>query len=226
MLDGQVGRANGRQGPGSALDVGEFPVQPKMRPGAWLQPGLDHQLFGHAGEANAHDRPGVLALLLGGLAERGEQRIGLHLLLVPPEAQSDLAARAHDAARFTQGIETVPPNASKARGHVEAVIVERQIEHITDSDVGRGGTGRGDGCQPFRGIETGYDGAALACHAHSKTAPAGDIEVPRAATDTRLVKQIQVFPPVHILEQVGGFSSSAPPSLVDLLPVHLRSFPR
>src|SRR5262249_37093692 len=71
----------------------------------------------------------------------------------PPEAQADLAARAHDAARFTQGGETVPPHAPKARGHVEAVIGERQMEHITDSDVGRGGAGRGDGCQPFRGIE-------------------------------------------------------------------------
>ena len=104
MLDGQVGRANGRQSPGGELD---------------------HQLFGNTGEAHAHERPGVLALLLGGLSERSEQWIGRHLLLVPPEAQSDLAARAHDAARFTQGGETVPPNAPKARGHVEAIIVKR-----------------------------------------------------------------------------------------------------
>ena len=100
MLDGQVGR----QSPGGELD---------------------HQLFGNTGEAHAHERPGVLALLLGGLSERSEQWIGRHLLLVPPEAQSDLAARAHDAARFTQGGETVPPNAPKARGHVEAIIVKR-----------------------------------------------------------------------------------------------------
>jgi hypothetical protein len=125
VLDGQVGRANGRQSPGGELDVGEFPVQPKTCPGAWLQSGLDHQLFGNTGEAHAHERPGVLALLLGGLSERSEQWIGRHLLLVPPEAQSDLAARAHDAARFTQGGETVPPNAPKARGHVEAIIVKR-----------------------------------------------------------------------------------------------------
>src|SRR5437764_1045243 len=113
MLDGEVGGTRGGQGPGSEFDIRELPGEAQARACAWFQSCLSHELLGHTGATNVDHGARSLALGLGGLAQHGKQRISFHPALIPPEAQADLAARTHYTPRLTQGIETIPPDASE-----------------------------------------------------------------------------------------------------------------
>src|SRR5215472_3001139 len=101
MLHGEVGGTGGCESAGGEFDVWKFPVLPQARARARYQPCLDHELLSNTWAANIDHRPRIVAFCLGGLAEHGEQRIGLHSALIAPKAQADLAARTHDAAGLT-----------------------------------------------------------------------------------------------------------------------------
>src|SRR4029450_8196608 len=101
MLDDEVGRTRGSQGPGSAFDVRELPVEARARACARFHSCLSHELLGHTGAANVDHGARILALGLGGLAEHSKQRIGFHPALIPPEAQANLAARTYHTPRLT-----------------------------------------------------------------------------------------------------------------------------
>src|SRR4029453_10677938 len=111
--------------------------------------------------ANVDHSARILALGLGGLAEHGKQRIGFHPALIPPEAQANLAAWTHPTPRLTQGIETIPPDASEARGHIETRCVERQMQHVADLDRSSGRARCRNGREPSWGVETAARGHAF-----------------------------------------------------------------
>src|SRR5262245_6549083 len=98
MLDGEVGGAGGCQGTSGEFDVWKFPVQPQARTYARYQPRLSHELLGNTRATNIDHGPRIVEFWLGGLAEHGEQRIGLHPALIAPEAQADLTTRAYNTA--------------------------------------------------------------------------------------------------------------------------------
>jgi hypothetical protein len=135
VLDGKVGRANRRQSSSRAFSVREFPVQLESRTGANVEPGVGHELFGSAGKANTDDRCGILTFYLARFSQSGKQGIGLHLFLVPPEAQANFAARSHDASCFTQGFETVAPDAATARHYIKTIVLKWQVEHIPNANI-------------------------------------------------------------------------------------------
>src|SRR5215471_4709398 len=101
MLHGEVGGAGGGESPSSEFDVWKFPVQTQARARARYQPRLAHELLSNTWAANIDHSPRIVAFCLRGLAERGEQRIGLHPALIAPEAQANLTAHADDAAGLT-----------------------------------------------------------------------------------------------------------------------------
>src|ERR687887_411149 len=98
MLDGEVGGTGGGESPGGEFDVWKFPVQPQARTCARYQPRLGHELLSRTWAANIDHAPRIVEFCLGGLAEHGEQRIGLHPALIAPEAQADLPAGAYNTA--------------------------------------------------------------------------------------------------------------------------------
>src|SRR5262245_35400652 len=101
MLHGEVGGTSRGESTGSEFDIWKFPVQPQARACARDQARLSHELFSNARAANIDHGSRIVEFCLGGLAEHGEQRIGLHSALIAPEAQANLAARAHDTAGLT-----------------------------------------------------------------------------------------------------------------------------
>src|SRR4029453_11345753 len=101
MLHGEVGGTSRCESTGGELDIGKFPVQPQARACARDQPRFDHELLSNSWAANIDHGSRIVEVCLGGLAEHGEQRIGLHSALIAPEAQANLAARADDTAGLT-----------------------------------------------------------------------------------------------------------------------------
>src|SRR4051812_7818072 len=95
-----------------------------------------------------------------------------------PETQGDGPTRPHDTPRFAQGLKTVPPDSPAACCHVKTVVIKRQMEHLPDANIRRGGACPGNPHQSRGRIKPADDGPAFVRELYGQATATGDVQMP------------------------------------------------
>ena len=125
----------------------------RVAPVREIQAGVGEHLLGHPGPAGiclAEGRADVIRRRQ--LQQGSEVREQAKALGSTPETEPDQATGSHHSARLNQRVLASPPDPVKARRNVEAVVIERQGEHVTDPKVTSRGAGPRNRDQRLGGI--------------------------------------------------------------------------